>query len=130
MVGQGPLFFWLQMLMGDSADNVQGLLKLDGKACGMVGAFHALREMNTVSEAANFVIDAYRKIEQNVIAEGWLLHLLRSRDDNFWKYAHSCGLSQINQEYMQWCAKQKWRMLPHERRDFENGKWTSEVYEV
>ena len=130
MVGQGPMFFWLQMLMGDTADHVKGLQRLDGKLCGMVAAFNALREMKTVSEAANFVVDAYREIEQNVIAEGWMMHLLRHPHDNFWVYAHECGLSQINQEFMQWCAKQRWRLKPHERRDQKDGKWVGPIYEV
>lgn len=30
LIGQGPLFLSAQMLMGDTADNVQGIKKLDG----------------------------------------------------------------------------------------------------
>lgn len=130
MVGQGPMFFWLQMLMGDTADNVQGILKLNNKQCGMVAAFNALREMRTVSEAANFVLDAYREIEQNALAEGWMMHLLRHPSDSFWVYAHECDLSEANKEFMRWCALQKWRMQPGEQRDFKDGKWTSDVYRV
>ncbi len=42
LTGQGPLFFWAQMLMGDTADNVQGVARYNGKLCGAVGAFDVL----------------------------------------------------------------------------------------
>lgn len=108
LVGHGPMFFWAQMLMGDTADNVAGILRYDGKLCGPVAAFGALYEAKTVHEAANIVIDAYRSIQQNVVAEGWLLWLTRWRGDNVLQYMQSLSLSRENAEYVQECSVRDW----------------------
>ncbi len=128
--GQGPMFFWCQMLMGDDADNVKGIEKFYGKLCGKAAAYKALKDCKTVQEAANLVLDAYRFSGQNVLAEGWMLHLLRFPGDNFWHYAHECDLSPENQLFMQECAKQRWRLRNGEKRDHAKGKWTSDIYTV
>lgn len=107
-LGQGPMFFWAQMLMGDSADNVKGILKYDGKLCGPALAYELLKDVSTVNDAANLVIDGYRKINQNVIAEGWLMWLLRSRDDNVYKYMKSLALSPENLDFVEDCVRRDW----------------------
>lgn len=109
ILGRADKFFWCQMLMGDQADHVKGIQRLDGKLCGMVAAFDALEPLNTLPDIANFVVDAYREIDQNVLAEGWLLWLLRHPQDSFWLYLRSCGLSAKNVAFVMDCSKRKWR---------------------
>lgn len=107
-VGQGPLFFWAQMLMGDAADNVQGILTFRGKKCGAVGAYDALESVPDIHTAANIVLDAYRVIDQNPLPEGWLLWLLRWPGDNFWDYVMSLNISNKNKEYLHECRGRAW----------------------
>lgn len=128
--GRADKFFWCQMLMGDTADHVQGILRLEGKLCGPAMAFSALNPLHTLPDIANFVVDAYRAINQNVLAEGWLLWLLRHPRDSFWIYVHECGLSPANRDFVMDCASRKWRLKHDERRDIVKGKWVGEVYSV
>ena len=130
ILGRADKFFWCQMLMGDTADNVKGIDRLYGKLCGKAAAYNLLKDCKSVSEAANLVFDAYRFSDQNVLAEGWMLHLLRFEGDNFWHYAMECGLSPENQAFLTACAKRHWRLRPNERRDYDKGKWTSDIYVV
>lgn len=108
LTGQGPLFFWAQMLMGDQADYVAGVLRYDGKLCGAVGAYEVLRDVTCINTAANLVIDAYRKIDQNVLAEGWLLWLTRWHKDNVLTYFRELALSADNAAYVEQCATRDW----------------------
>lgn len=107
-LGHGPLFFWAQMLMGDTADNVQGVCTLAGKKCGPVGAYELLRDACTLDAAANLVLDAYRAIDQNPLPEGWMLWLLRWEGDNFWNYLQELELSELNKEYINECSTREW----------------------
>jgi hypothetical protein len=112
ITSHGTSFFWAQMLMGDSADNVKGIIKLDGKSCGPAGAYKFLEEFNTEREAANAVVAAYAKINQNFLAEAECLWLRRSRDDSAFKYIHPLlegdlqkwceSLHAYNEEYKAW----------------------------
>lgn len=108
MKGHGPLFFWAQMLMGDSADYIQGILRYQGAKCGAVGAFNALGTCSTIVEAANLVLDAYREINQNPMPEGWMLWLLRWDKDNFWEYLKELELSDNNRRYINECVTRDW----------------------
>ena len=108
LIGHGPLFFWAQMLMGDTADNIAGLRKWDGALCGPVKAFEILGDVTDISDAANAVIGGYRAIGQNVVAEGWLLWLPRSKDDNVIKYMLELELTKENRDFVGWCTCQPW----------------------
>lgn len=108
LVGQGPMFFWGQMLMGDQADHIQGILRMHGEKCGAVGAFKALEHAKTQSEAANIVIDGYRAIDQNPIPEGWLLWLTRYPGDNVLKYLAELALTPENAEFVRACSLRDW----------------------
>jgi len=57
----GRKWFWLQMLMGDTADNIPGLPRLNGKLCGEVTAKHYLRAARFEKDAALLVHEAYFK---------------------------------------------------------------------
>ena len=108
LLGQGPLFFWAQMLMGDTADNIQGVKTYAGRQCGPVGAYEVLRDCSDCSDAANRVIGAYRAINQNPLAEGWLLWLQRNPDDNVWEYLKELDLSAENREFVNDCVQREW----------------------
>lgn len=112
VVGHGTSFFFAQMLMGDSADNVKGILKLNDKNCGPKGAYDFLSEFKTEAEAANAVVMAYAEINQNFLAEADCLWLRRSADDSAFKYIHPLlegdlqkwceSLHAYNEEYKAW----------------------------
>jgi len=118
LTGQGPMFFWLQMLAGDTADNIQGIRRLNGALCGPAGAVAALRGVRTQSEAANAVLDAYRAIDQNAVAEGWLLWLKRNGTDNVVKYMQELDLSPANADFIQDCVRRDW-VTPREQDERE-----------
>ena len=110
-VGQGPLFFWAQMLMGDTADHIQGVLRLNGQKCAAVGAYNALypmEEAKDINAVANFVLDAYRVIDQNPIPEGYLLWLQRWPGDTVLQYWSELALSNENRRYLNECYTRPW----------------------
>ena len=108
LTGQGPLFFWAQMLMGDTADNVQGLARYNGKLCGAVGAFDVLKDVRCIHDASNIVLDAYREINQNAVAEGWLLWLTRWHKDNVIQYMRELNLTPANRDFIEDCVLRDW----------------------
>ena len=116
LTGQGPLFFWAQMLMGDTADNVQGVARYNGKLCGAVGAFDVLKDVRCIHDAANIVLDAYREINQNAVAEGWLLWLTRWHKDNVIQYMRELNLTHTNRDFIEDCVLRDW-VLPKEVAD-------------
>lgn len=127
LTGRGPMFFWGQMLAGDTADNVRGIQHIDGKLVGCAGAYYALGGMKSVDEAANYVINKYKEIRQNVVAEGWLLWLLRHPSDSVIEYMLSLDLTPENREYVEECADEVTREL--ERRKEEESEASPEYGE-
>ena len=109
LTGHGPLFFWAQMLSGDKADNIQGIKKYFGKKCGDSTAVGILRDVESVHHAADLVIDGYQYIQQNVLAEGWLLWLKRSPFDNVVDYMHSLDLTDRHKRFLDRCGSTLWR---------------------
>ena len=108
LYGHSLKFFWAQMLMGDTADNIKGILKLDGKLCGPAAAFAALDPLDNIEKVCNFVIGAYREIGQNPLPEGWLLWLLRYEGDSFWQYLSELPFLDINRRYLDECVRLPW----------------------
>lgn len=108
IVGQGPKFFWCQMLMGDSADNVQGITRLHGKLCGPAGAFAALDPIQGIDNIANFVLDGYRAVDQNPWPEAYFLWLLRYPGDSAYAYINSLNISPENREFLDECVRRHW----------------------
>lgn len=112
IVGHGTAFFWAQMLMGDSADNVKGILTLGGKACGPVKAYEFLKGLDSETKAANAVVRAYAEINQNFLAEAECLWLHRHPFDSAFDYIHpllegdlqkwAADLHAYNEEYKAW----------------------------
>lgn len=124
-LGYGKKFFWAQMLMGDTADNIQGVAKLNGKLCGPKGAFEYLDPFTDESAGANAVLDAYREIDQNPLPEGWLLWLLRRDGDTFWQYLNELILTPANRAFLDDCARRVWFKQPESKREeeFEDVNW-------
>lgn len=65
VTGRGYKFFFAQLLMGDTADNIQGIPKVvvDGKlkACGPVLTYNLLKDTTSVKECFDLVVDLFRK---------------------------------------------------------------------
>ncbi len=100
LVGRSAMFFWAQMLMGDSADNVQGILRYNGQQCGPVLAYNVLKDVKCQHAAANLVIDGYRAINQNPLPEGMALWLHRSEADDFTQYVQQLALTPDNAAFI------------------------------
>lgn len=88
-IGHGTKYFWLQMLMGDSADNIRGIDKLDGRNCGKAAAMRFIQDETDENEIANKVLWAYAKINQDALAEAQLLWMRRHESD--------CALTYFNE---------------------------------
>lgn len=117
-IGKGTKFFLAQCLMGDTADNVKGLLKLHGKACGFAGALEYLQPITCEHEAVNAVIDAYRKIDQNIAPEAEAMWLLREPDDSAYKYFLESELTTENKHFLADCyLNRKWKLTQEEYDD-------------
>ena len=67
LVGYGTKFFWAQMLMGDTVDNITGVPRatINGKlkACGLVGAYDLLQDAADDRDCFKIVTDAYKENE-------------------------------------------------------------------
>lgn len=108
VVGRGPVFFWTQMLMGDTADSIKGLRKAEGKLCGPAKTYQLLLPflnasedpcnpsncLATITEAdvAREVLRLYKLEGQNPIPEGYLLWLYRNAEYDFAYHLHQLGL--------------------------------------
>lgn len=108
VVGRGPLFFWAQMLMGDSADNIKGIQRVNGTLCGPSKTFDLLNPYVGTSDelkVAQFVLGLYKEINQNPWPEGWLLYLYEKDKFNFYQYCNRLGLID-NSELGIWLKQQ------------------------
>ena len=108
VVGRGPAFFWAQMLMGDTADNIKGIRKAHKKLCGPAKTFELLLPFTnqmedsslphhflatyTEQDLARYVLTLYMEEGQNPWPEAWLLWLYRTPDYNFYKHMQHLGL--------------------------------------
>lgn len=92
VIGHGMKFFWAQMLMGDTADHIKGLHKLDGRACGPASAFAFVEPFTDESALANAVLWRYVKVKQNALAEAECLYLRTHSEDSAAEYILSLDL--------------------------------------
>lgn len=129
VVGHGTKFFWAQMLMGDSADNVKGLLKYKGSNIAAVGAYEVLKDITDESEAANLVLRAYANIGQDFLAEAQCLWLRRSLDDCAYKYLCELDLHPQLRAWMDMLHEYHQQVLAikQSERDNENGQVESDT---
>ena len=99
--GHGTKYFWLQMLMGDTPDNIRGLDKLDGKNCGKATALEFLQDVSCEHEAANKVLWAYAKHGQDALAEAQLLWMRRHEQDCAYRYMMELELDEPLRKWVQ-----------------------------
>lgn len=99
-VGRGWAFFFAQLLMGDTADNVKGITKINGKDVGAVGAYNILKDARSVTDALDIVLPLYAAINQNILAEAEMLWLRRHPTDSAYKFF--LEHIQDNSIYKQW----------------------------
>lgn len=84
--GHGTKFFLAQLLMGDKADNVVGLSKLDGANIAERGALNFLMPIEDENEAIDAILRAYIRNGQNALAEAECLWLRRHQNDSAYAY--------------------------------------------
>lgn len=87
----GLKWFWQQMLQGDTADNIPGLPKLDGKLCGEVRARSALAGTESVLDAFDVVSQGYiqhygEEWADRLVEQAALLWLRRDREASVTNY--------------------------------------------
>lgn len=90
--GHGTKFFWAQMLMGDKADTIKGLSKLDGKLIAEAGTLDFLSNIDDEDEAANKILWAYARNGQDALAEAQVLWMRRSEQDCAYQYLTELNL--------------------------------------
>ena len=118
MVGKGVKFFLGQCLMGDTADNVKGILKLGGRPCGEAGAVLALQDITCPHEAVNLVLGGYREIDQNIAPEAEAMWLLRWKGDDSYKLFNEYELTTENRQFLDDCYfNRTWKMSQEEYDD-------------
>lgn len=110
--GHGTKFFWWQMLMGDTADNIKGLRSYKGKSIGAVRAYNLIKDITDEQECANFVLECYKSIDQNPLPEGSLLWLLRDERDSFVNYLKEFDFNQQIKEFLHDCYLRTWQSEP------------------
>lgn len=110
--GHGTKFFWWQMLMGDTADNIKGLRSYKGKSIGAVRAYNLIKDIKDEQDCANFVLECYKSIDQNPLPEGSLLWLLRDECDSFINYLGEFSFNQEIREFLHDCYLRNWRTEP------------------
>lgn len=99
----GSKWFWLQMLMGDSADNIPGVQQIRGVgkmvACGKARALNALVMMPDDGSCYEQVVRAYREFYKEEWADAFvenaaLLWMRDDKDANVLAFLESmpCGL--------------------------------------
>lgn len=85
-LGHGLKYFWLQLLMGDTADNIRGLDKMGGRNIGQVRALEFLEDKTCQHEVANEILWCFAAIKQDVLAEAELLWMRRHEYDSAYEY--------------------------------------------
>ncbi len=98
--GHGLAVFFAQMLMGDTADHIRGLDRLDGKLCGPVTALEYLKDVKTEQEAADKVLWAYARNGQDALAEAEVLWMRRSTTDSAYQYLTDLDLGSEMQKWL------------------------------
>lgn len=101
LVGQGTSWFWHQLIMGDTADNIPGLPTISGRllnrylptktlntfrkssACGEAKAVAVLKGVKTDEEAAKRVMEAYKETyaddaDEMIVEQAFLLWIRRT----------------------------------------------------
>lgn len=119
VTGHGTKFFWAQMLMGDTADNVKGIQKLRGKLCGPAGALEYLGPITDETEAANRILWEYAAIEQMPLPEAECLWLRRHEDDSAYNYLMELDLDKSIKQWLKGQHDYCQHLIQQEEEPFE-----------
>lgn len=119
--GHGTKFFWCQMLMGDAADNIQGIKRLYGKLCGPAGAFDFLRDYTDEDACANAVLAAYADAGQDPLAEAQLLWLRRTVDDCAYRYLTELNLRPDIRRWLDELHQYHNELIAYKRAEYDQG---------
>lgn len=106
LIGHGVIFFWSQLLMGDTADNVAGL-----QGCGKKAAHAALVEFcdsGDESAVAEKVLRMYMEKDQNPWPEAVALWLYRTPAYDFGAHLNTLTLSQELRIWLHAKLKEPW----------------------
>lgn len=106
--GQGRIFMWAQMLMGDTADHIKGLERYHGTLVGPKLTYELLAGQTDPDYVVNLVLDAYRARDQNPIPEAYLLFMLRNPNDYVMDYLQQYNLSEKNRRFLNECENREW----------------------
>lgn len=109
--GLGRLFFWAQMLMGDTADNIRGLDKYYGKNIGTLGTHEVLEAYNDTedeSAVAHLVLTAYMEHDQNPLPEAYMIHMLRSSGDTALRMLQELDHTPKVRAFLNSCYNRAW----------------------
>ena len=113
LIGHGPIFFWAQMIMGDTADAIAGLQKAGKeKAWELISPY---QETNDESVVAELVLREYMKRDQNPWPEAYGLWLLRTPTYTFAAHLNTLKLSTELRAWLHekmvedWYAETDWR---------------------
>ena len=91
-LGHGLVYAMYQWLAGDTADNIRGLDKLDGRNVGTVRALEFLQGKSCIDSVVNEILWNYAKIQQDGLAELQLLWMRRWEGDCAYKFLMECDL--------------------------------------
>lgn len=113
--GHGTKFFLAQMLMGDKADNVVGLSRLDGALIAERGALNFLNPIEDENEAIDAVLRAYVRNGQNALAEAECLWLRRSQTDSAYAYFMEADLDPRIRNWLTECHEYHLELIAIEK---------------
>lgn len=120
--GHGTKFFWAQMLMGDKADNIQGLSRLDGKLIGEAGTLDFLSKIDDEDEAANRILWAYARNGQDALAEAQMLWLRRTEQDCAYRYISELNLDGDLRKWLDQLHQYHTAFISAKRQEYEDAQ--------
>ena len=120
--GHGTKFFWAQMLMGDKADNIQGLSRLDGKLIGEAGTLDFLSKIDDEDEAANRILWAYARNGQDALAEAQMLWLRRTEQDCAYRYMEELALDKDLRKWLGQLHQYHTAFITAKRQEYEDAQ--------
>lgn len=113
--GHGTKFFLAQLLMGDRADNVQGLSKMNGAAIAERGTLNFLTPIMDENEAIDAILRAYIKNGQNALAEAECLWLRRNQHDSAYAYFMEADLDPRIRNWLTECHEYHLELIAIEK---------------
>ncbi|CBY88556.1 hypothetical protein [Pantoea phage LIMEzero] len=108
LIGHGTIFFWSQMIMGDTADNVGGLKKGGKKLAYETLAQFDHADLVCESDIAEIVLRMYMKLNQNPWPEAFAMWLYRTETYSFAAHLNTLNLSPELKAWLHVKFKEPW----------------------